>query len=103
LLPLSLLAMRTVAVRAPNADGSKRIVKVVLPLVAATGEAGCRVTLKSAACSPAIVTRGVPVSSRSSTPVLRMVNVRALFCPRVRLPKSVSSAIDGVVSPFVIT
>ena len=94
--------MVIVAVRVPAALGSKVTVKVVLP-AAATEAAGCAVTVKSAAFVPLTATSGVPERVRAPVPVFWIVKVRATVPPvSFAPPKSVKSALEGVVSPSAI-
>ena len=95
--------MLTVAVLIPRTDGSKCMVKVVLPLVAATEGAGWTVTLKSAALVPLRLTLGVPERVRTPLPVFLMVNILSILPPlTAALPKSVLSEDEGVISPLVM-
>ena len=96
---LSLLAMLTVSVKLPAAAGSKVTAKVVAVLLATVLAPGCAVTVK---CVPVLrATAGVPVRFKSVVPVLRMVKVCTTVPPLTAvLPKSVSSATEGVVSPL---
>ena len=50
--------------------------------------------------APLTATGGVPVRSSAPAPVFWIVNVRVTLEPTVTAPKSVWSAIEGVVSPF---
>src|SRR5574341_1088120 len=94
--------MLIVAVRTLATLGSKVTTKVVA-LLAATGEAGCVVTLKSAAFAPLTVTLGEPVRFRSTEPRFAMVKVRDTMPPVTAVePKSVSSAMIGVESLLMI-
>ncbi len=96
----SLLAILTVAVRKPVALGSKVIVKVVVPPALATLVAASVVNEKSAAWVPPMVTRGLSVKFNGAEPVVVMVKVFGFVAPDIsRLPKSVSSAAEGVPSP----
>ena len=72
----SLLAMLIVAVRTPVAVGSKRIVKVVVPL-ALIGLVGCVIMEKSAAFAPLMLTMGDPFKVRLAVPVFSMVKMRS--------------------------
>ncbi|CAD0000397.1 hypothetical protein FLACHUCJ7_00016 [Flavobacterium chungangense] len=96
------MAIETVAVRVPAADGSKVTIKVVLPEVF-IGLVGWVVTVKSAALVPLMATFGVPVRLKPITPVFSIVKVRACV-PDARStePKSVWSAALGVASPLTI-
>ena len=78
--------MVTVAVRRPVAVGTKFTKKVVEP-EAATGEAGCTVTLKSEAFAPLRTTFGVPVRLSGALPRLAMLPKRVLTKPKKRLAK----------------
>ena len=91
--------MVSLAVRVPEALGSKVTWKVVVPL-AVTGEVGNAVTVKSAAWVPLTVTKGVPDRVRLPVPLLAIVKVRTTVPPITRaLPKSVWSVVLGVVAP----
>src|SRR5262245_3650121 len=95
--------MVTVAVRVPVPNGAKLIWKVVVPFVAATGETGCAVMLKSAAFTPLKTTLGVPVRFSAVAPVFAMVKECATApVLAVALPKSVSSDALGVSSALAI-
>ncbi|MBA7683323.1 hypothetical protein ES703_91687 [subsurface metagenome] len=71
--------------------------------MAATGETGCWVTVKS--LLPVMATwSGLPVRFRSSEPTFLIVNVRVTEPPIMyTLPKSVWSLGLGIVSPSKIT
>ncbi len=66
---LSLFAMLSVADRVPEALGLNTTVNVEEPL-AATLEAGCTDTVKSALCVPPTATRGEPLRLKGPLPVL---------------------------------
>ena len=91
------------AERVPPAEGSKVTAKVVVPFVAATGEVGNAVTVKSAAFAPETTTLGEPESVKAAPPVFSMVKVLTIF-PEATLwePKSVWSPAIGVISPSTI-
>ncbi len=67
--------MLTVAVWIPPTDGSKRMVKVVVPPPDATGEEGWLVTLKWDAPAPDSCTNGAPVKVKSPDPLLVIVKM----------------------------
>ncbi|CAD0000401.1 hypothetical protein FLACHUCJ7_00020 [Flavobacterium chungangense] len=91
------MAIETVAVRVPNADGSKVTTKVVLPK-AFIGLVGCVVTVKSLALLPLMVTSGVPFRFKASAPVFSIVKVLAIVPEATSVePKSLWSARVGVV------
>ena len=93
--------MVRVAVRGDQAaPGAKLTWKVALP-PAATGDAGCWVTVKSAALAPLTATLGVPVRFSARAPVFWMVNICTCVPPPVSAqPKSVAFAGMGGVFPF---
>ena len=91
--------MLRVALRNPEADGSKATWNVVVP-PAATDAAGCAATTKSEACVPPTATRGLPVRFKATAPVFRMVKVRTTVPAETGAePKSVWSAALGELSP----
>ncbi|CAD0000402.1 hypothetical protein FLACHUCJ7_00021 [Flavobacterium chungangense] len=84
------MAIETVAVLVPVADGSKVTTKVVVPVVAATGDVGWVVTVKSAALVPLMVTSGVPFRFKALAPVFSIVKVLAIVPEATSVePKSV--------------
>ena len=90
--------METVAVRAPVPLGVQRTTKVKsAPPAAIELPLGCVCTVKSP--EPLSATMGVPVRLRVSVPSFWMVKVRSKLLPTATLPKSVWSALDGLVSP----
>ena len=70
-----MLAILTLAVLIPDAEGSKVMTNVEMPLVAATGETGCVVTVKSAAFVPLSTAFGVPESVNAASPVFSIEKV----------------------------
>ena len=97
-----MLAIDNVAALIPGELGSKVTWKVVLA-PPAIGDDGRVVTEKSTALVPLIMILGLPVKSKLLVPVLLMVKVRTIDPLSISvLPKSVKSAVDGVVSPLTI-
>jgi len=91
--------MLTVAERSPLAEGSKRTWNVVEAPGPSDRVAGCARSWKSAAWVPVMVT-GSASSVSTSFPVFWIVKVRVTVPPATSaLPKSVWSAVVGVVSP----
>jgi len=89
----------TVAVLVPTALGSKVMVKVVVPVSAATGLVASVVSVKSPAWAPPMATRGLPVKLSVSVPEFAIVNVLETVPPaRAASPKSVLSVAVGLVS-----
>ena len=92
----------TVAIFVPTELGSKVTWKVIelLPLKDAMGKS---VIVKSSALVPVMVAKGLPAKPRGKSPWFSMVKVLVMV-PLLTLtpPKSVSSAVSGVVSLLAI-
>ena len=99
------MAIEIVAVRSPEAEGSKVTENVVRPPASTgvLGRFGRLVTVKSAPCAPPMTTVGLLVRLRSAPPRFIIVKVFVIVPESILIePKAVSSAADGVLSPLLM-